>query len=77
LSIMRKLGTGTILTLVVLLGLLAVAIVILVVGWTTPEGGTPMSIHGYIAMGLGIVFTMALGGGLMFLIFYSSRHGRD
>ena len=74
---MRKLGTGTILTLVVLLGLLAVAVVILVIGWTMPDGGTPMSIHGYIAMGLGIVFTMALGGGLMFLVFYSNRHGRD
>jgi hypothetical protein len=74
---MRKLGTGTIITLVVLLAFLVLAFVFMVVGWTTPEGGTPMSIHGYIAMGLGIVFTMALGGGLMFLMFYSNRHGRD
>jgi hypothetical protein len=74
---MGKLGIGTVVTIIVLLALVAFALVILVVGWTTPEGGTPMSIHGYIAMGLGILFTAALGGGLMFLMFYSNRHGRD
>ncbi len=74
---MGKLGIGAILTAVVLLGLLALAVVFLVVGWSAPEGGTPISIHGYIAMALGIVFTLALGGGLMFLMFYSSRRGHD
>lgn len=74
---MTKLGIGAFITIVALLALAACAVVILVDGWTTPEGGTPMSIHGYIAMGLGILFTAALGGGLMFLMFYSSRHGRD
>jgi hypothetical protein len=74
---MRKPGLGTILTAVVLLGVLAAAVLFLVVGWSTPEGGTPISIHGYIAMGLGVVLTMALGGGLMALMFYSNRQGRD
>jgi hypothetical protein len=75
----RPIGAGTIVTLIVLLGLLVLAGAFLVLGWSTPEGpkGTEMSLNGYIAMALGIVFTMALGGGLMFLIFYSSRHGRD
>ena len=36
-----------------------------------------MSIHGWIAMILGIVLTLALGGGLMALSFYSARHGYD
>jgi hypothetical protein len=33
--------------------------------------------HGYIAMALGIVFSLALGLGLMGLMVYSSRHGYD
>jgi len=74
---MRKLGTGTVVILAILLGLLVVAGLFVYVGWTTPEGGTPMSIHGYIAMALGIVVTMGLGIGLMLLMFYSNRHGRD
>jgi hypothetical protein len=36
-----------------------------------------LSIHGYIAMILGIVFSLVLGCGLMALMFYSSRHGYD
>jgi hypothetical protein len=36
-----------------------------------------MSIHGYIAMILGIVFSLVIGCGLMALMFYSSRHGYD
>ena len=40
-------------------------------------GGSPMSIHGYIALGLAVVLTALLGGGLMALAFYSDRHGYD
>ena len=40
-------------------------------------GEVEMSIHGFLAMGLGIVFSLILGAGLMFLVFYSSRHGHD
>jgi hypothetical protein len=36
-----------------------------------------MSGHGYAAMALGIIFSLALGFGLMALMFYSSRHGFD
>jgi hypothetical protein len=36
-----------------------------------------MSIHGYIAMILAIVFSLVIGCGLMALMFYSSRHGYD
>lgn len=40
-------------------------------------GGTAISTHGLIALGLGAVFTLLLGGGLMALAFYSARHGHD
>ena len=36
-----------------------------------------MSIHGYIAMILGIIFSLVIGCGPMALMFYSSRHGYD
>lgn len=74
---MRKTGFGTILTLAILVGLLLLAIVFMVIGWGAPEGGTPMSSGGWIAMILGIAATLALGAGLMALMFYSSRSGRD
>jgi hypothetical protein len=75
----RPLGAGTVITVSVLLGLLVLATVFLVVGWDTPQGprGTEMSVRGYVAMALGTLITMALGCGLMFLMFYSNRHGRD
>lgn len=36
-----------------------------------------MSIHGFIALALGAFFTLLLGGGLMWLAYYSSKHGYD
>ena len=69
--------SGAILTLAALVGLLLLAIIFMVVGWDVPEGGTPMSTMGWIAMIVGVVATLGLGGSLMFLVFYSNRHGRD
>ena len=40
-------------------------------------GGSHMSVHGYVALGLAVVLTFLLGGGLMWLAFYSDRHGYD
>lgn len=74
---MGKPGLGTILALVILVGLLLLAIVFMAVGWNTPEGGEKMSIAGWIAMILGVIATLALGIGLMTLLFYSNRSGRD
>jgi hypothetical protein len=74
---MGKVGPGTIITLAILVGLLLLAIVFMVVGWDNPEGGTPMSSAGWVAMIVGILVTLALGGGLMALMFYSSRRDRD
>jgi hypothetical protein len=36
-----------------------------------------ISLHGWIAMGLGGVFSIILGSGLMWLSFYSARQGFD
>jgi hypothetical protein len=36
-----------------------------------------VSEHGYIAMALGIFFSLVIGIGLMTLVFYSSRAGYD
>ncbi|WP_022722615.1 hypothetical protein [Rhodopseudomonas sp. B29] len=40
-------------------------------------GDVDMPATGYLAMGLGIVFSLAIGIGLMALVFYSSRKGYD
>lgn len=39
--------------------------------------GPPMPVVGYLAMTLGVVFSLVVGCGLMALVFYSSRHGYD
>ena len=44
--------------------------------WTSVEG-PPMPATGYVAMWLGIVFSLAIGCGLMALMFFSSRRGYD
>lgn len=36
-----------------------------------------VSMSGWTALIIGSVFTLVVGGGLMFLIFYSARHGYD
>jgi hypothetical protein len=36
-----------------------------------------MSIHGWIALTLGTLLSLALGGGLMALVFHSARKGYD
>jgi formate hydrogenlyase subunit 3/multisubunit Na+/H+ antiporter MnhD subunit len=44
--------------------------------WATDEG-PPMPTSGYVAMGLGVLFSLVVGCGLMALVFYSHRHGYD
>ena len=76
---MRKWGAGTVLVLVVLLGLLGLAIYVGFVGWNMGGDGSGggMSTTGYIAMTFGITVTLALGAGLMALMYYSSKHDCD
>jgi len=44
--------------------------------WTALSG-PPMPATGYVAMALGIMFSLVVGCGLMALLFYSNRHGYD
>jgi hypothetical protein len=62
-------------TISVLLALLIGATYVGYVGWNLTDVAMPLT--GYVAMGLGIVFSIILGAGLMGLMFYSSRHGYD
>jgi hypothetical protein len=63
----------TVLLTVVLGGLLA----IVMFGVLTDWDASAMSVHGWIALALGTVLTLALGGGLMALVFHSARKGYD
>jgi hypothetical protein len=58
-----------------LLAILGITLWWAVSAWNAVD--VEMSIHGYIAMILGIVFSLVIGCGLMALMFYSSRHGYD
>jgi len=40
-------------------------------------GGADMPVYGYVAIAGGVVLSLLVGGGLMALVFYSSRHGYD
>jgi formate hydrogenlyase subunit 3/multisubunit Na+/H+ antiporter MnhD subunit len=44
--------------------------------WTS-DTGPPLPGSAYVAMALGIVFSLVVGVGLMALVFYSHRHGYD
>jgi len=65
----------TILLLTVLGGLVAATAWVAIDVWTSME--TQMGWHGWIALVLGVVLTAALGAGLMWLVFHSSRSGHD
>ncbi|MDE2181532.1 MAG: hypothetical protein KGJ78_00780 [Alphaproteobacteria bacterium] len=72
----NRLGPGGWIAIVVLVGFLGVAIAYAVHAWTALSG-VPMSGLGWLFLALGILFTIGLGGGLMWLVFYSSRHHYD
>ena len=72
----RKLGPAGWVALVVLAGLLAVSLWYAIHVWTALSGVT-MSLAGWLFMIVGALFTLALGAGLMALVFYSSRHDYD
>jgi len=44
--------------------------------WSALDG-VAMSIHGYIALGAGVIVSLLVGGGLMALVFFSARRGYD
>lgn len=60
----------------VLLALLGASLYYAVGLWTAVET-EPMPPEIYVALGLGVLFSLVIGCGLMALVFYSNRHGYD
>lgn len=63
-----------------LFGFLGVLLIASILGfWTALNRGVipHISVHGWIAMSIGVVVSLLLGSGLMWLSFYSSRQGFD
>jgi hypothetical protein len=73
---LRAMTAGSWAILIVLLLLFAASLVIAVFGWSLGSG-TAVPASGYLALALGVVFSLAVGLGLMGLVFYSSRKGYD
>jgi hypothetical protein len=72
---MRRTNLPAVVAITVLLALLAMASTFMVSAWQRTDA--QMSIHGWIALGLGVFFSIVIGCGLMALMFYSSRRGYD
>lgn len=66
----------TFLLIVLLGGLLATVVLGAAYVWDS-MGDVQLSFHGTLALLLGVLLSLGLGIGLMFLVFYSSRHGHD
>jgi hypothetical protein len=67
---MRSLG------IITLFALLALAIWFAATAWSHLAGDA-IPFYGYLAIAGGVLFSLLVGGGLMTLVFYSSRHGYD
>ncbi|HEY4078327.1 MAG TPA: hypothetical protein VGM26_15460 [Rhizomicrobium sp.] len=72
----NKLGPAGWITVAVLLGLFGASLWYAVKVWQAMSG-VHMSGFGWTFLVLGVLVTIALGAGLMFLVFYSSRHDMD
>jgi TRAP-type C4-dicarboxylate transport system permease small subunit len=70
----RSLKTAV--TAAVLFALLGLALYGAVTAWRA-LGEVQISTVGLLAMAAGILLSLLLGGGLMFLVFWSSRRGHD
>ena len=71
-----KLSAAGWVAILVLLGLFGVSLWYAIRVWTS-MAGVHMSGWGWLFLVLGVVVTIALGAGLMGLVFYSSRHDYD
>src|SRR5262245_41005241 len=78
-TLMRRadapLGLTGWIAVVALLGVLAASILFAFWGWNLTDA--TISTSGMISLALGVVVTFAVGGGLMALVFWSSRNGYD
>ena len=72
----RRRGIRTAAVVATLLGLLAAAAAVSVYMWRELQG-TVIGTHGLIALTLGVVVTLLVGGGLVYLTLISDRRGFD
>jgi hypothetical protein len=72
----QRLGTAGLIAFLSLLGFLSWAIWYAMHAWGM-MAGVGISSVGWLFLVLGVVFTILVGVGLMALLFYSSRKGRD
>jgi len=71
-----RLGAWGWFAIVVLMALLISAVCYCIYAWReVPNVGIPPI--GWLFLALGAILTIVLGGGLMVLLFYSSRKGKD
>jgi hypothetical protein len=71
-----SLGLASYALVAVLVALLIFAVVIATIGWQSASD-TDVPAVGYVAMAIGVGFSVIVGAGLMALVFYSSRSGYD
>lgn len=72
----RRLGVWGWFAILALFAILAAAIWYCIHAWSA-MAGVGISPAGWLFLGLGVVLTIVVGGGLMALLFYSSRRGKD
>ncbi|UFZ07183.1 hypothetical protein LQG66_13130 [Bradyrhizobium ontarionense] len=71
-----RLGVGSWAIIVILVALLGASGFVAYLGWRLGSG-VEVTTSGYVSMALGVVLSLAVGFGLMGLVFYSSRGGYD
>jgi hypothetical protein len=70
-----KLSLGGLAIIIALVAILVAAAVYAIHIWNNV--GTPMTGWGWTMLVMGVIISIALGVGLMFLLFYSARHDMD
>jgi hypothetical protein len=72
----RRLGPAGWIAILILLGLLIWVVWYAIGAWGTMSG-IDISVTGWVFIVIGVLVTLGLGGGLMALVFYSSRNDYD
>jgi hypothetical protein len=72
----RRLGAWGWFAILVLVAFLIASIAYAIHAWNA-LAGVNISPLGWLFLAFGVVFTVLVGGGLMALVFYSSRHNYD
>lgn len=73
----RRFSFGKLFGLAVVAALSTVSIIYFLQQAAEITGPVEMTVHGWIALALGVFFSLAVGIGLMVLVFFSSRRGYD